>query len=113
MKTNIKVTKKAFTEWFSDYEGRTTQELILVAENNLGFNTWHNFILSRHVRAHTLAFEALRLSVSYYCEEDFESSNEHIKKLCLEIIGEDYKTFLAPVVAALEAEREEYLAENV
>ena len=112
MKTNIKVTKKAFAEWFADYADCTTRELTLIAENNLGFNTWRNFILSRRVRAHGLAFEALCLSVSYYCEEGFEASNEHIKKLCSEITSQDYKEFLAPVVEALEAEREKYLKEN-
>lgn len=116
MKTNAKITKQAFKDWFNTYmDGRThdesIDELVLIFENNDG-NYYNNFIQSRRVKAHSGAFYAVILALQPFMPKGYYASNPQIKAYILDFFGMDYKEFLRPLVEYLEQSRNEFLSEN-
>lgn len=116
MKTNAKITKQAFKDWFDTYmDGRTHEEsideLALIFENNDG-NYYNNFMQSKRVKAHSAAFYSVILAVKPFLSSGYYASNPQIKANILDFFGMDYKKFLAPLVEYLEDSRNEFLSEN-
>lgn len=116
MKTNAKITKQAFKDWFDTYmDGRTHEEsideLALIFENNDG-NYYNDFMRSRRVKAHSAAFYSVILAVTPFMPKGYYASNPQIKANIQAFFGMDYKEFLHPLVEYLEDSRNEFLSEN-
>lgn len=114
MPTNAATTRKAFTEWYETYiEGRThsetLEELKLIFDNN-DYGYYRNFITSRKVKAHSAAFYSVILAIFPFMPAGYYASNAQIKANILHFFRMDFKDFLAPLVAELEKERNNYLA---
>lgn len=116
MKTNAKITKQAFKDWFDTYMSwrnheQSIDELALIFENNDG-NYYNNFIQLRRVKAHSAAFYSVILAVKPFLPKGYYASNAQIKANIQAFFGMDYKEFLAPLVEYLEDSRNEFLSEN-
>lgn len=113
MKTNIKISKEAFSEWFNCYmEWRNyeeqIQELYAIAINN-DYRFYADFMRSRRIKAHSFAFYAVILAVKPFMPSGYYLSNPQAKKFIKEFFNIDYKEFLKPLVEMLENERNEQL----
>lgn len=115
MKTNAKITKQAFTDWFKTYmewrdHAQSIDELALIIENN-DANYYNNFMQSKRVKAHSAAFYSVILAVKPFMPKGYYASNPQIKANIQAFFGMDYKEFLAPLVEYLEDSRNEFLSE--
>lgn len=113
MKTSAAITRQAFSEWHETYiEGRThletLEELKLIFDNN-DSRYYLNFMQSKRVKAHSAAFYSVILAIKPFMPAGYYASNAQVKANILHFFGMDYKSFLAPLVAELEKDRDEYL----
>lgn len=116
MKTNAKITKQAFKDWFDTYMSwrnheQSIDELALIFENN-DSKYYLNFMDSRNVSANNGAFYSVILAVKPFLPKGYYASNAQIKANIQAFFGIDYKEFLAPLVEYLEDSRNEFLSEN-
>ncbi|HHV6356591.1 TPA: hypothetical protein ACUMCI_001826, partial [Haemophilus influenzae] len=68
------------------------------------------FMLSRRVKAHSAAFYSVILTIKNFLPAGIVASNPQIKANILHFFGMDYKEFLKPLVAEIEKDRDENLA---
>ncbi len=84
------------------------EELMLIFENN-DYNYYKNFMSSKRVKAHSAAFYSVILALKPFIPAGYYANNAQIKANILHFFGMDFKEFLAPLVAELEKNRNEYL----
>lgn len=115
MKTNFKITKQAFKDWFITYmesknHNEQIEELMLIFENN-DSRYYENFMKNKRVKAHSAAFYSVIIAIRPFMEKGYYADNAQIKKLIKEFTGKDYKDYLADLVIMIEESRDELLEE--
>lgn len=107
-KTNKKYTETAFnTLVFFDDEESFLEEIYATVTH---WDYFNDFLSSRRIKAHTIAFCGVVLAVERNLPVGYYASNPQIKACIKDYFGKDYNDVIAPLVKELEKYRNEYLS---